>query len=297
MPSRCMTCSAMPRPICLESHCTPSSVGLMQRQLLVIGDLTREEFQPVAGALRQRSDRVVVHRVQSIGDALRQGGGCDAIDAIWLAPSYRDEFSPVCVRELMRRFPLSGLTILIGSWLEGETRSGDAWLGAQRWYVDRVVPQWVAHRVVGDWLDLLVTVSDDECWLREVGRPWPSLSGVTVVCSEIPDNRDYMRDLCQQAGLTVVSQSPEDSTESIAAGLIVYDAVADRHRQLDHIAGLIRRYPRARLTVLASFPRWDESAAYLAAGATHVLGKPFHVSDLLWCLADQSLARVADSAA
>ena len=64
---------------------------------------------------------------------------------ILLVQSRRNEISQHQIEQLHRTAPLARLVGLLGSWCEGEVRSGEPWKGVQRIYWHQWTPQLRRH--------------------------------------------------------------------------------------------------------------------------------------------------------
>jgi hypothetical protein len=259
----------------------------MPGSLLFVGDVARAEFAPLAHCLAARPQ---VRFVRHVTDALGALGPADDGDTILLAPAYRDEFPAEQVQQLCRRVPLADVVAVVSSWCEGETRSGNPWPGIRRVYVDQLLARWdfAAARMAGDpqppteWLP--PTMTAEEQWLLQAERSLVRLTGCAAICGETPEQRDYLVELCQAAGMATVDHRADDDVAGSAPCVVLYDAIADVARRDEQVCGLVRRYPRAPLVVLMNFPRADEIARLGQWGALRVLGKPFVIDDLLRCV-------------
>jgi hypothetical protein len=252
---------------------------------LFVGPSQRNEFRPIVEQLRAVSTLIAA---TSVPDALAATDRCPAFELIIVAPAFRQQFAHAQLHQLLHWQPLAECWILVGPWLEGETRSGQPWPGARRLYVDQAAAELnrrlslprAEPRRSTDWRP--ATLSAEERWLAP-GAPWPMLSGCVRICSELPESQRSLAAVCTAAGLSVVSHGPNEPVEISQVDVVIYDAVGAHQRWREHIERLARQQPRS-LIVLVNFPRPDETQWMLAAGATHVLGKPFRIDDLHACV-------------
>jgi CheY-like chemotaxis protein len=254
----------------------------MDTPLLFVGQTRRLEWTPLVARLRATTSVVTAADLPGAKRLLDEGL---PIQRILLAPSYRDEFSVVQLQRLLHQRPLAEWVVVVGPWIEGETRSGKPWAGARRMYLDQVIP-WLESTQLdvpaaqpAAWRP--ATWTADEAWLELAGRAWPSQSGTVVVCSELAESRRSLAAVCASAGWRTVALAPGETVEGEGVEAAIYDAVADRHRWHRQLRQLVQRCRPQMLVVLMNFPRPDESQWMLAAGATSVLGKPFQIDHLL----------------
>jgi CheY-like chemotaxis protein len=257
----------------------------MRGPVLFVGRADRHEFRPIIERLRAAGTLILAINVNEALEAIDQ---CPAVARIVLAPAFRQEFPDAQLHQLLRRQPLANWCLLVGPWLEGETRSGRPWVGARRLYLDQAIAElsggasaaWATDASPPEWIP--ATLSPEERWLWRNRRP-ATASGCALVCGELAESRQSVAAVCAAAGLSVVSHAPEQTVELTGVDSVIYDAVAARDRWREHIVRLARRQPRS-LVVLVNFPRPDEVQWMLAAGATAVLGKPFRIDDLQACV-------------
>jgi hypothetical protein len=267
----------------------------MQVPVLFVGEAERTEFRRVLDHLHQSGPVVTARDLAAAEAALVQ---CPGIQRILIAPSYRNEFSERGLRRLSELQPLAEMVVLVGPWIEGETRSGRPWLPARRFYLHQAVA-WLratqltsSSRTAGLPAWRPATLSADEAWQLAAELPWPQPAGLVIVCSELPESRQTLADVCTAAGLRTLGQRPSAWLECTRVDAVIYDAVADRAQWAEHLRELTERYRPRALVVLMNFPRPDECEWMRGAGASEVLGKPFQLDHLL-----ASLVAAADPAA
>jgi CheY-like chemotaxis protein len=254
----------------------------MNAPLLLVGQTRRSELAQLVARLRATTPLATADDLATAATMLADGS---PIPRVLLAPSFRGEFPEVQLRRLVRQQPLAEWIVVVGPWIEGETRSGEPWPGAHRMYLDQIVPWAVsschdssATRPVG-WRP--ATWTSDERWLELHAGKRPAQTGTVLVCGELAETRRSLAAVCAAAGWRTVTQAADTPGEWTSLEALIYDAVADRRRWEEHVRQLAQRCRPRALVVLMNFPRPDETQAMLAAGATSVLGKPFRVDDLL----------------
>ena len=141
---------------------------------MLLGDADRREF------CEARDRLTALGRVRRAGGveeaaAILAGGG-PPVDVIVIAQARPGEFSHDNVQRLRQIAPLARIVALLGSWCEGESRSGKPWPGVVRTYWH----QWPARAerelrrlAAGEcsaWA-LPPTATDEEhCWPARSGR-------------------------------------------------------------------------------------------------------------------------------
>jgi hypothetical protein len=277
-------------------------------RVLWVGDPDRAEF---AAAIHYLERQGGLWLEPDLARALQNPERLLQVTRIFLAPSFRGEFREREIDRLTAICPLAEITMVVGSWCEGETRSGRPWPGISRWYVSQLVPRLEAertrllarHEPAVTWRP--ATLTADEHWLLDVpkdDRPQTGpnarssagpRTGLIVVCAETDDSLGYLSDVCQAAGWATLCHPPDNIAWASHPTAVLYDVVADRSRAERDLRRLTERQLPSPCVALVSFPRPDEIAQFSAWGAHRVLGKPFLNDDLYTCLAEAAVA-IAD---
>ncbi len=101
-------------------------------QILVVGDIHRTEFRESAACLKRSGVVEIAADVETARAALAQGR--TAPEVIVVAQSFPGQFSHEAIDRLRRAAPLARILGLMGSWCEGEMRSGRPWPATARLY-------------------------------------------------------------------------------------------------------------------------------------------------------------------
>jgi CheY-like chemotaxis protein len=100
--------------------------------IFLLGDTDRTEFREAEACLQGCGS---VHRfAKTAAAATALAEGQLVADAIVLAQAFPGQFSHQAVDRLRRLAPLTRVLGLMGSWCEGEMRTGSPWPGAVRTY-------------------------------------------------------------------------------------------------------------------------------------------------------------------
>ena len=119
----------------------------MEFPILFVGQAERPEFCRVVDYLRSRCQLITVRNPLEAAAILSRD---PPPHRILIAPTHRDEFREGELHQLVQLQPLAEMFLLVGPWLEGETRSGRPWLAAQRLYLDQVIPWWRSSQTAAD---------------------------------------------------------------------------------------------------------------------------------------------------
>ncbi|MCP4192916.1 MAG: hypothetical protein GY768_20065 [Planctomycetaceae bacterium] len=252
----------------------------MPPRVLLFGCPNQPEFRDMHDWLQENLQLTTVQDIQPTPIDLNQ------FDLILIAMSLRFQFSLEAIQQLRDAAPLARICTIVGSWCEGETRSGQAWPAVERIYVHQVVPR----AIYENWQEQVPsspsTFSNDEYWLARANQPsspLPTDEGI-LVCSRDHESGQAIALACQQAGFRTSTLPPDSFNSHDKVGIILYDADRNRQQRLKQIRQLANRHPTARLVTLLEFPRHDEISQILAAGGHQVLGKPYNIDDLVACL-------------
>ena len=206
-------------------------------------------------------------------------------ELIVVTQSRPDVMSSDHVNYLQRAAPLAGIIALLGSWCEGETRTGQPWAGIQRLYWYEFPVWW--HRQLRlraanrcpDW----ARPSGQILRQREPGRPRPR-SGLVVLRTPQRHNADALADILNQAGHSTTWQ-PHDRARAHTRGALagIWDGGQLSDAENAELAAFCTQMSRdgAPVVALLDFPRRDCVDRAYEAGASAVLGKPYLNSDLL----------------
>jgi CheY-like chemotaxis protein len=253
--------------------------------ILLLGDMDRAEFRRAREVLDALGH---VRQANSADDAAAElADGQWAPDLIVIAQAYPGQFSQAAVDTLRRRAPLARVVALLGSWCEGEMRTGRPWPGVIRLYghqglarCGRQLRQLVEGRLSA-W-DLPATATEEERFLAAASTPWPKRQGLVAIATRRADMEAWLAAACRGCGYATVWLRPQDVARVEGAAAAIFDATGEG--ELDEVRRLAAALAPAPLVVLADFPRIEDVDQLLAAGAAAVLAKPLDVDDLVWAL-------------
>jgi CheY-like chemotaxis protein len=217
-----------------------------------------------------------------------------APELIVLAQSRPGQYAVASLDALRRLAPLARIWRLLGSWCEGESRSGQPPSGCVNSYWHQWPARWArdaAHFRLGGtpaWA-LPVTLSADERTLAAAEDPIQRRTGPIAICTRHAQTAAALSDACRLGGyrpLLVREGQPAAASGALA---VIWDADVERMSDLAAIRNVRACAGQAPLLALATFPRADDCRRAAEAGLAGVISKPFLVQDLLW-----HLARVAN---
>ena len=253
--------------------------------ILLVGSTDRSEFRQARAALDGLGRVVAAADAESALSAL--AGGRLAPDVIVVAQSYPGQFSPEAIDRLRRLAPLARVLGLLGSWCEGETRTGQPWPGVIRIYWHQWLPrvdQQLARLRGGTcstWC-LPITASEEERFLLLADQPLTRREGLIAVATPDFEMQDWLQAACARRGYSTVWLLPHRPVRIESATAAIFDGNECRGEELELLGGLAAAVGPAPIVALLDFPRVDDRNRALAAGAQAVLSKPLLIDDLFW---------------
>ena len=265
--------------------------------VLLVGNSGRTEFRESRAQLESLACVRPTSDVEAALEVLRQGF---VPEVIVVAQSFPDEFSIAAVDRLRRAAPLARVLGLMGSWCEGEVRTGRPWPAAPRLYWHQFPAQCNRelaglHGGTGSTWGLPLTAGDEERLLASQETIESAACGLVVVWSRRFEMQDWLSQACHLRGYATIWLAPQRTTKVAGAKAAIFDGCrADdveigEMRNLSALAGHTHGKP-VPIVALLDFPRIEDHARAMAAGAAAVLSKPLAVDDLFW-----QLDRVAGS--
>lgn len=255
--------------------------------ILLVGDGDRSEFREACSALRTWGRVTSVAEAEPAAVALSEGRL--AADLIVVAQAFPGQFSHRAIDGLRRSAPLARVLGLLGSWCEGEMRTGEPWPGAIRIYWHQWPPrcqQELGRMQAGEssaW-GLPMTASEEERLLLAADCPELKRQGLIAVHTPHLEMQDWLSDAFHRCGCSTVWLRPPHVVRVEGATAAIFDGSDCRGEelsQLEHLAATLRPAPTI---ALLDFPRVEDHHRVMAAGAAAVVSKPLQLDDLLWQL-------------
>lgn len=261
--------------ICRLAMANPRNGASRRDQAVVqlVGDVEHPDFRDAVALVRSSA------RIADAGDA--------SPELIVVAQSRPQTVRLADVERLRWQNPLAGVVALLGTWCEGETRTGRPWPGISRlyWYE---FPVWFGRqlklRAAGrcpDWSQCDFGLRTSDFGLPIAGR---KSRGVVLLSTTSRETADAMSDVLDSAGYASVWQragNPAPFVRGAVAG--VWDGGQLDEHEVGELTAFCRRLDRNHTPVIAilDFPRRDRIERALQCGAAAVVGKPWRVEDLL----------------
>jgi CheY-like chemotaxis protein len=250
-----------------------------------LGNTNRAEFEQARTALSDWGTVCECPEANSAAAALAEGNAQP--DVIVVAQAFPGQFSHRMLDQLRRLAPLARVVGLMGSWCEGEMRTGSPWPGAVRTYWH----QWTARcnrelRQLADggccsWT-LPPTATEEERLLVDAKERWPPCQGLVIICGRSLETADWLSAACRSRGFATVWQRPPVTAKIEGAKAAIFDGAQLSEEQCGDLHRLATSLEPVPVVALLAFPRVEDHRRALSAGAAAVISKPLAVDDLFW---------------
>jgi len=273
----------------------------MQPPVLITGDIQHREF---AGAVAWLEANCSLTRAEDF-DAAISAVQNERPLLVVVAQSRPGQYSAAAIERIYAAAPLARLVALLGSWCEGETRTGQPWPGVIRLYwhqwetrAPAEIARLLEPRTPNAW-KLPRTATPVERLLAAPPDP-PSLTLRAGIYADEAVVYDALAGAVEAAGCTPVRLATPGKAHHNDAGvagsdnassdvaidgkvhadcdLLLFDAADWRQRTQQRLAAVTSE--QRPCVVLMNFPRKHEVDEAVAAGASAVVSKPYLVDDL-----------------
>lgn len=247
---------------------------MYRKRVLLIGDFAGREFAPVAELLTAQCE---ISRAADVDTAVRHLAATPlALEVAVLAWPLPGMYTARQIFRLRKAAPLARQLAVLGSWCEGEARSGQPVAGMIRTMWHQWLPRWADEfrprrgKRTPDW-SLPETTTDDERLLALPRRPRQTSAGLIAIVSRNHDVADLYGDACRQQGFSTAWLTQADDLVRVAQpAAVVWDA---HPRCIGEIEAL-RAQTSSPILALLDFPRGEEMDQARRAGADAVLARP-----------------------
>ncbi|MEK6236092.1 MAG: hypothetical protein N2C14_15410 [Planctomycetales bacterium] len=261
----------------------------------LIGDARPREFRSCVDLL---ANRARLTRFSHPRDAAEFAQNQAPPDVIVALQGFPGEFSDADLRPLRDAAPLARVIGVLGSWCEGEMRTGEPWPAARRLYWHHATARLSADLDAADsgglpiW-GLPVTSTHEDELLLSAGATRPQSSGLIAVCSLNGDMTDWLRRACELRGFSSAAWRDDSPVQLTGAAAGVWDAASCDAWEAEQLRRFARELAPAPIIALLDFPRWEDRQRALAHGAAEIVSKPLLLDDLYFAI-DQASAQPRD---
>lgn len=288
-----------------------------RKHVWLVGEPSRHEFQMITTWLSQNAELRVFRSPRAAAEDGNAGASRDNVapDVIILAQSRPGQWRSSEIESLHRIWPLARLAALVGSWCEGELRTGRPWSGVPRIYwhefLLRIAPLLAGEDDGGAGWSLPRTASWSERMVGSLGapvirtdrahapgapnrrkpagtrtkedsipqgRPRRDRSQAIAVITPLRDVYEPLADACVHAGWVAEWHRSSRFTSRPAAA--IWDMRWGDDAEWDEIGDLVYRVTPAKVVLIQGFPRWNDQARALRLGVSELIAKPYQIADL-----------------
>jgi hypothetical protein len=268
---------------------------MLQVSILLIGNIERPEFQGVAEFMETLGQ---VHYFSEAESALKALEKCEIVSNLTvIAQAFPGEFSQQAIDRLREASPLSRMIALLGSWCEGEQRSGQPWPTVIRMYwhhglhtIRREIrllaqgdcPSWGLPLTASDEERLLAATPTGRTGFQPAGADRKSVlhEGLIGIATSRYESFDWLSASCRHRGYATLWLRGTRYPVVEGFSAILLEGTDFRGMEFQNLREITKRYPQARRIAIMDFPRIEDHHRLRQAGAAAVLSKPFSVEDL-----------------
>lgn len=256
-------------------------------RLLMTGDFWHSDFQSILSSLETPITLVPIGKIESVAKS--------DFDLIVIAQSHRDQIEIADIDRIHQMFEGTPIVALLGSWCEGEVRSGHPWPGVVRVYWHQWAGRFEAFLKQfksGDsgWESpRTATVGDRILAASGGGHPEissiaaESLGGETIgISAWTSSQHEMLADAISHFGWTSHWIERETMDGQMASDLSVICVEADSWSpELNHRLQWIKKeVSSVPMVLVLNYPREGELDEIRSAGVSEVVSKPFELTDL-----------------
>jgi hypothetical protein len=252
--------------------------------VLLVGAYRHHEFAvPLNWLLRHTQ----LSTAATVEQALAEDGPPETDwHTVVLAQARPGQIRQADIDRLGDRFPLANLVALLGSWCEGETRSGSPWPGVVRVYWHqwpaRCQQQLLISEAPTSW-QLPRTVSAVERSTHAVLQGTAAGSGLVAIHTRRVSFFRSLASACQAGGYAAAWVTTPHSWMIAGAHAVLWDGEHGRDQAFAQLRDVAMGMDPVPVIALLGFPRHNDVSRAAGCGAAAVLPCPFLLTDL-WAL-------------
>ena len=265
---------------------------------LFIGNARSPEFATALAALSEAFEVTTRQNIAAAGESPCPVDDVEffGVELIVLAQSRPGEFAAAEVDRLRRRYPSAAVASLLGSWCEGETRSGKPLATASRLYWHQAANRLqrdIMRRAAGlaPLWSLPATCTDEErvqhfkaapARLAAKGRSDDEETSCRTVAlfGQERSSVAWLVDVCRACGYDSLWMGPRHAAEPRGVVAAIWDLTTWTSAADDELQHITRIVPAQRVVALLGFPRWHDLQRAAQRGLGAIVSKPLLLGDL-----------------
>lgn len=245
--------------------------------VLVVGNIQSTEFRDSYAWLDSMG-------AKSVADVER---ACEVMQSgfepvlIVVAQANPGQFSPAKIETLRRHAPLARIVGLLGSWMEGERRTGRPWHPTSRAYWHQWLPRHAkAWNDAGQW-SWPITALDEDRVLRKCATRMPAMKLACVIYAKQRESASALMEIANHQGWTFSWTRHTDELVAQSVDAVLFDAIRGNNAEIEEMSRLQNHFAHIPIVVLVGFPRTQDHEAWMNAGASALISKPYQIDDLI----------------
>ena len=248
-------------------------------KVLFTGDFWHSDFQSVLSQFEVPVTLVPFEKAKTLSDS--------NFDLVVIAQARRGQHSADEVQHLQTIFATTPIVALLGSWCEGESRSGTPWPGVPRVYWHQWEGQYqkfasqLEQQEITDWHAARTSTAADRV-LKSKTDVSPNSVNCVAVSAWTNQQHAMVADAINSFGWTScwVERAVWNSETSSAVDAIVIEADSWNADLANRIKWVQRQVANAPMVLILNYPRPNELEVIKAAGISEVVSKPFELNQL-----------------
>ena len=248
-------------------------------KILFTGDFWHADFKTIISSIDVPITLVPIEKIDSVSD--------QQFDLIVVAQSRRDQFSSIDVEKIQTIFANTPTVSLLGSWCEGESRSGTPYPGLIRVYwhqwegrYQKFVDQ-LAQEELTEWHAPMTSSVADRIASSSVG-PETSLVQCVGISAWSNTQHEMYADAVKCFGWKSrwVERGAWGGSRASLLSAVVIDADSWSGALSNRVNWLRTEFPRVPMVLTLNYPRENELDEISQSGISAVVSKPFELEDL-----------------
>ena len=215
--------------------------------------------------------------------------GEEEYDLIVIAQVRREVIDQESVDHLQAVYPNTSTVALLGSWCEGEVRSGVPWAGVPRVYwhqwegeFNRFVSA-LTHDKIHDWqLPKTATPADRIATIKQESFEGEPFEGIIGVSAWTNTQYEMIADSLSAFGIQTcwIERTTWDGEAKSLINLVILDDDSISSNLENRINWIFTTLGQRPIALTLSFPRADEVEALKKLGVGAIVSKPFTLAEL-----------------
>lgn len=248
-------------------------------KILFTGDFWHADFRAIVSGFEAPMTLVPIEKIGSMSES--------DYDLVVVAQSRRGQFSIQSIETIQSVFPATPIVGLLGSWCEGETRSGDPWPGVLRVYWHQwegryaTFAEQLSKNGVTDW-HCPRTSSVGDLVANSNFAVKSDLSLFVAISAWTATQHSMISDAIESFGWSScwVERAVWNAETVSAVDSICVEADLWCEDLENRIKWIRAEVPNTPIVLVINYPRQDELEQIRSAGITQVVSKPFELKEL-----------------